>query len=376
MNLNTYLFKNLLKLQRLLIIEFISRIGRFQETIYRKYLSSYLFKYKKPFYRIIEGGDKFILDLRDFRCLLGDFVQIIQFLISIKKKYKYFEVWISDKTIESRFPGKEFSQEAIDIYSLISSSIQVEFLKKDRKSKINSDCSYLSLSPDVIRNTKIFSTNCQKYFFEKFKLESLPIKYYYDIDYNVHSDLKSLKKNLENTFNIIISPTIDLNLKVERFDRRYGVISQDTFLKLEDLYLDLQKRIQMEGISDIRFIYLNKKMYNMKHFSNIVDLRHFEDYGLNFGSIFYFVQQIASWTIGSEGTLQQYMLMSSEMKHALYIDNYYWPENHINWGLSAPFFMSNINYLDYDDTPNQYIPKKAQVIDKIFNDYYEFKLKK
>ena len=110
MNLNTYLFKDLIKLQKLLVFQFINRIGRFQEAIYNKYFSSYLFKYKKPFYRIIEGGDKFILDLRGFRCLLGDFVQIIQFLISIKRKYKYFEIWISDKTIESRFPGKEFSQ--------------------------------------------------------------------------------------------------------------------------------------------------------------------------------------------------------------------------------------------------------------------------
>jgi len=376
MNLNTYLFKDLFKLQKLLLLEFINRIGRFQEAIYNKHLSAYLFKYKKPFYRIVEDGDKFVLDLRDLRSLLGDFTQLLQFLISLKEQYKYFEIWISDKTIESRFPGKEFSQEAIDIFSLISSSIQVEFVRKNSKETINHDWSYLSLTPDIIRNTEITTINCQKYFFEIFKLKSLPINYYYDIDYNAKPDLKSLKENLDSTFNIIISPTIDLMLKVERYDRRYGVISQETFLKLEDLYLELQSRIQKEGITDIRFIYLNKKMYNMKHFSNILDLRHFEDYGLNFGSIFYFIQSISSWTIGSEGSLQQYMLMSSEMKHALYVDNHYWNESHCKIGLSAPFFMSDISYLDYDDAPNSFIPNKTQVIDEIFNDYYEFKLTK
>ena len=376
MNLNTYLFKDLFKLQKLLLLEFINRIGRFQEAIYNKHLSAYLFKYKKPFYRIVEDGDKFVLDLRDLRSLLGDFTQLLQFLISLKEQYKYFEIWISDKTIESRFPGKEFSQEAIDIFSLISSSIQVEFVRKNSKETINHDWSYLSLTPDIIRNTEITTINCQKYFFEIFKLKSLPINYYYDIDYNAKPDLKSLKENLDSTFNIIISPTIDLNLKVERFERRYGVISEDTFLKLESLYLDLQKRIQMEGITDIRFICINKKMYNMEYFSFSIDLRHFDDYGLNFGSIFYFIQNFASWTIGSEGTLQQYLLLSSELKNAIYIDNYYWGVSHGEFGLSAPFFMSNISYLEYSKAPNQYLPKNSQVIDEIFKDYYQFKFKK
>ncbi len=359
----------------MLFLQFFNRIGRFKETIYRKYFSSFFFNYKKPFYRIIEDGDKFILDLRNLRSMLGDFTQIIQFLLSIKINYKYFEIWISDNTIESRFPGKEFSQEALDMFKLISSSIEVEFTVMDKKSLINDDYSYISLSPDVILNTQIFSTNCKKFFYEEFKLESLPIKYYYDIDYSNNPELKSLKKNLENTFNIIISPTIDLNLKVERFERRYGVISEDTFLKLESLYLDLQKRIQIEGITDIRFIYLNKKMYNIEYFSNTIDLRHFEDYGLNFGSLFYFIQNFSSWTIGSEGTLQQYMLLSSELKHALYIDNYYWGVSHGEFGLSAPFFMSKVNYLEYSKAPNQYLPKKNQVIKEIFNDYYQFKSK-
>lgn len=359
----------------MLFLQFFNRIVRFKETIYRKYFSSFFFNYKKPFYRIIEDGDKFILDLRNLRSMLGDFTQIIQFLLSIKINYKYFEIWISDNTIESRFPGKEFSQEALDMFKLISSSIEVEFTVMDKKSLINDDYSYISLSPDVILNTQIFSTNCKKFFYEEFKLESLPIKYYYDIDYSNNHELKSLKKNLENTFNIIISPTIDLNLKVERFERRYGVISEDTFLKLESLYLDLQKRIQIEGITDIRFIYLNKKMYNIEYFSNTIDLRHFEDYGLNFGSLFYFIQKFSSWTIGSEGTLQQYMLLSSELKHALYIDNYYWGVSHGEFGLSAPFFMSKVNYLEYSKAPNQYLPKKNQVIKEIFNDYYQFKSK-
>jgi len=375
MNLNTLLFKDLIKLQKMLFLQFFNRIVRFKETIYRKYFSSFFFNYKKPFYRIIEDGDKFILDLRNLRSMLGDFTQIIQFLLSIKINYKYFEIWISDNTIESRFPGKEFSQEALDMFKLISSSIEVEFTVMDKKSLINDDYSYISLSPDVILNTQIFSTNCKKFFYEEFKLESLPIKYYYDIDYSNNHELKSLKKNLENTFNIIISPTIDLNLKVERFERRYGVISEDTFLKLESLYLDLQKRIQIEGITDIKFIYLNKKMYNIEYFSNTIDLRHFEDYGLNFGSLFYFIQKFSSWTIGSEGTLQQYMLLSSELKHALYIDNYYWGVSHGEFGLSAPFFMSKVNYLEYSKAPNQYLPKKNQVIKEIFNDYYQFKSK-
>lgn len=376
MNLNTLLFKDLIKLQKMLFLQFFNRIGRANETIYRKYFSSFFFKYKKPFYRIIEDGDKFILDLRNLRSMLGDFTQLIQFLLSIKNNYKYFEIWISDRTIESRFPGKEFSQEAQDIFKLLSSSIEVEFIVKDKKSIINVDYSYISLSPDVILNTQIFSNNCKKYFYEEFKLESLPIKYFYDIDYINNPELNSLKENLAKTFNIIVSPTIDLNLKVERFERRYGVISKDTFLKLEGLYLDLQKRIEIEGLTDIRFIYLNKKMYNMKYFSNTIDLRHFEDYGLNFGSLLYFIQNYSTWTIGSEGTLQQYMLLSSELKHALYIDNNYWGVSHGEFGLSAPFFMSKVKYLQYPKAPNQYLPKTNQVINEIFNDYYQFKSKK
>jgi hypothetical protein len=376
MNLNNFLFKNLLNLQKLLIIQLFKRIGRFFEAIYNKYFSTFLFKYKKPFYRVTQDYDKFVLDLRGFRCMLGDFTQIIQFLVSFNKKYKYFEVWISDKTIECNFPGKDFNQEANDIYSLLMSSTEIKFIIKNKKNKFDSDCSFLSLSPDVIKNTQIFSKNCNKYFFEKFKVESIPINFFYDIDYSSLPQLKSLKHSLDSTFNIVISPTLDLNLKVERENRRFGVISEKTFSELEALYMELQDRISSEAISDIRFIFLNKKMYNMKYFSNVVDLRHFEDYGLNFGSIFYFVQSLASWTIGSEGTFQQYMLLSSEMKHALYIDNHIWPYSHSKYGLSAPFFMRDINYLDYDNAPNEYLPKKAQVIEEIFNDYYQFKLQK
>ena len=373
MNLSTLIFKDLLKLQRNLFVEYFNRFGRFKEALYNKYFSSFLFKYKKPFYRIIKGGDTFILDIRDLRSMLGDFTQIIQFLVSMKSNYNHFEVWISDKTIESRFPGKEFSKEALDVFNLIRSSLNIELIVKEKKCKINSKHSFISLSPDVILNTKIFSTNCQKYFYDEFNLESMPIKYNFDIDYKNKPELQTLANSLKNTFNIIISPTIDLNLKVERFERRYGVISEETFLSIENLYLELQEKIKEEGITDIRFIYLNKKMYNMKYFPNIIDLRHFEDFGLNFGSIFYFMQDNANWTIGSEGTLQQYLLISSELKHALYIDNHYWGVSHGEFGLSAPFFMANCKYLDYDDAPSRYIPIKSQVIESIFEDYHKFK---
>ena len=65
----------------------------------------------------------------------------------------------------------------------------------NNKSKINSECSYLILTQDILSNSQILRANCQAYFFEKFELESMPIKYYQDIDYNSHPELKSLKKN-------------------------------------------------------------------------------------------------------------------------------------------------------------------------------------
>ena len=113
-------------------------------------------------------------------------------------------------------------------------------------------------------------------------------------------------------------------------------------------------------------------MFNWQYFPNIVDLRHFEDYGLNFASILYFIQECCEWSIGSEGTMQCYLMLSGGLKHVIYVDNSHW-EYMASHGSTVPLFMAKVDYLNYKNAPNEYVPDKEEVINKIFEDYYKFR---
>jgi len=307
----------------------------------------------------------FILDLRGSELELHRFSVLVQFFTYLSEVYNEFEVWIDKETF--LFGGSRlYSKEANDIMELIQCSTRAVFLEKENE-KITNNISYARIS-----NGRKLSHMTRSFFQDQMKLKSLPIKYNFAINYSKHPELMSLKMSLKKTFNIVFSPTFDLNQKVEDSSRRYGVISKENFDKLENLYLEIQNRVIDENIHDIKFIFLNKKMFNWQYFPNIIDLRHFEDYGLNFASMLYFVQDNCEWTIGSEGTMQCYLLLSANLKHAIYIDNSHWGYPASD-GSTVPLFMDSCDYLKYNEAPFAYIPNNNDVIEKIFNDYYDFK---
>ena len=309
----------------------------------------------------------FVLDIRGAKLDLHRLSVLVQFFHHLGEKYESLQVWTNDQTFLFS-ASKSYSKEAKDIVQLIEFSTKARFFEKSAKCKIESGYSYIQIS-NGSRNPQYIA---KEIFQREAHCESLPIKYSYPINYECHPELESLKSNLNSTFNIAFSPTLDLNLRVEESSRKYGVISHDNFSKLEEVYLEIQNRILLEGIDDIKIVFLNKKMFNWNYFPNVVDLRHFEDYGLNFASVLYLIQECCEWTIGSEGTMQCYLMLSKGLKHAVYVDNSHWGYSASN-GSTVPLFMEKIDYLSYKDAPNKYIPDGKEVVGKIFKDYYEFK---
>ncbi len=356
-------FKVLANLLLSLIFELTTRLKKRVLS-----LQFYKCKLRDDEYIILDKSTVFILDLRGAELDLHRFSVLAQFFCYLGEEYKVFQIWIDNETF--LFGGSRlYSEEAKDIVRLMAFSTKAQFFEKIVGDEIESGYSYLRISS----GSKALSYTVKKFFQGVVNFESLPIKYNYPLDYEQHPELKSLKNNLSNTFNIVFSPTLDLNLKIEIPSRKYGVISHNNFLKLEKLYLEIQKRILLENINNIKIIFLNKKMFNWKYFSNIVDLRHFEDYGLNFASMLYFIQECCEWTVGSEGTMQCYLMLSGKgLKHAIYIDNSHWRYSASD-GSTVPLFMSKTSYLDYKDAPNEYIPDGEDVISKIFEDYYNFR---
>jgi|APSaa5957512535_1039671.scaffolds.fasta_scaffold83024_2 hypothetical protein len=353
-------FKRLTSLLLSVIFEWLKRVKRITLSFrfYKRKLNS-------DEYKILDESAVFVLDLRGAHIDLHRLSVLVQFFYYLGGKYKVFQVWTNGETFSS-VVFRLYPKESKDIISLITSSTKAQFLEKSIEDKVESSYSYLKISSE----SKAFTSTDTFQVIMNF--ESLPIRYSYPLDYERHPELESLKNNLNNTFNIVFSPTLDLNLNVESPDRKYGVISHDNFLKLEKLYLEIQERILLEDIHNIKIIFLNKKMFNWQYFPNIVDLRHFEDYGLNFASILYFIQECCEWSIGSEGTMQCYLMLSGGLKHVIYVDNSHW-EYMASHGSTVPLFMAKVDYLNYKNAPNEYVPDKEEVINKIFEDYYKFR---
>lgn len=354
--------KSLLNLLPLVFLELVARVKKrgLRLIFYRP-------KPTKDKFEIFDHSSTFILDLRDSELELHRFSVLIQFFCHLGERYEIFQVWVNRGTF--LFGGSRlYSKEAECIVELLGLSTKAQFLEKEASENIGKGVSYVYIS----NKGEAISHFVRSFFQDKLGFESLPIRYNYPLNYEQHPELLSLKKCLVGSFNIVFSPTFDLNLKVEPPSRKYGVISHANFEKLEKLYLDIQGRISREKITDIKIIFLNKKMLNWRYFPNVVDLRHFEDFGLDFASMLYFVQEHCNWTIGSEGTMQCYLMLSDRLKHAIFIDNSHWGYPASD-GSTVPLFMDKCDYLDYKGAPYEYIPDVESVIDEIFKDYDDFR---
>ena len=137
-----------------------------------------------------------------------------------------------------------------------------------------------------------------------------------------------------------------------------------------------KKKIKEKNIKNFKIIYVNKKALNWKIDENVIDLRNFENYNLSFSELLITLNLNCNWTFGSEGTLSYYLLLCKKLKHVIFIDNSHWEHNSCN-GSAAPFFCKELSYINYKNSPNQYIPiSKKHVINKIFQDYKKFNKKK
>ena len=78
-----------------------------------------------------------------------------------------------------------------------------------------------------------------------------------------------------------------------------------------------------------------------------------------------------NWTLGSEGTLQYYLMLCSKLKHVVFVDSSQWKVKNA-YGSAVPQFYSG-DGIKYIDNPKSYIPKNSnQVIKKIFFEYKKF----
>jgi len=215
-------FKSLLNLLVSVIFELTARIGK---RILK--LDFYRLRPADDSFEIFDNSRTFVLDLRNSKLELHKFSVLIQFFDHLSRKYQIFQVWVNRETFS--FGGTRlYSKEAEEVVELVELSTKAKFLEKIASDNIETGSSYARISS----KSDAISYSVRDFFQRGLGLESLPIKYNYSPNYSQHPELSSLKKYLDGTFNIVFSPTFDLNLKVDLPSRKYGVISQDNFNKL------------------------------------------------------------------------------------------------------------------------------------------------
>ena len=131
-------------------------------------------------------------------------------------------------------------------------------------------------------------------------------------------------------------------MKFEIFKRRFGVIKKKNFVLIKRIFNDILKEIKQRNLNDFKIVLLNKKSLNWPENKNIIDLRNFEKYGLNFAEMLGLLNNTCNWTFGSEGTLQYYLLLTSNLKHVVVVDNSHW-KNKNAYGSAIPQFYDG-NY--------------------------------
>ena len=330
-------------------------------------------------YSIKNDSEIFVLDLRESKLDLGGLGVLLQFFKYISEKYKVFEVWI-DKNSFSFNQYKNFSKEFEDILDFVSKTIKVKVLKKKKNNKYQKNSSYLKISytQGYKINGKTFRDPevIYDFFIKELKFVSKPINF--SIKENLNNNIEnkvllSLKKVLEENFIIIFYPTFDLFLKREKKGREFGVISEENFKYMEEVYLNILNEIKRKKIDKIKIVLFNKKSFNWPINEHCIDLRYFEDYNMNFPQVFGILNDNCNWTIGSEGTISYYLVLCcSNLKHVLFVDNSHW-KNLKNSHGSVPIFYSERKDISYKNKPLQYIPKsKDEILNKIFEDYEKF----
>jgi len=328
---------------------------------------------------INENSEKFILDLRNARLNLHLLAMLAQFFISIKNKYQSFEIWVNDnsyregvRNIDTFHTSQLYYKEYKDLCQLFTNTLNIPFIKKNTFTKLDKKNSSLSISGTngMLWKGKDWNLpeSMNEIFCKKLELESKPMNFKLKIDYNRYPQLYSLEGLMKKTFNIAFYPTLDINRFTELSDRGLGVVSKSTFKIMDETYSYLIEEIRRRKAFKIKIFLLNKKAFDWPVNEFVYDFRNFENYGLNFSSMIYFVHKNFHWAFGSEGTMLNYLMLSDRLKHVIYVDNSHWPEVNTAEG-AVPMFYKNLNYIDYTDKPKTYVPDKESVIKSIFDHY-------
>ena len=360
-----------------------SQLKSFIVLILRILTLNFFFKLKESkgnlIYSIKNNSESFVLDLRESRINLHLLGVLLQFFKYISKKYKVFEVWIDENSFLFNAYNKNFSKEFQDILDFVSKIIKVKVLKKKKNDKYQKHSSYLKISytQGYKINGKEFShpENILNFFIKELKFVSEPINFSIKENLNKNKERKellSLEKVLKQNFIIIFYPTFDQFLRFETKQRKFGVISEKNFKYMEEIYLNILNEIKEKKINKIKIVLFNKKSLNWPINEHCIDLRNFENYNINFPQVLGILNDNCNWTLGSEGTISYYLVLCSNLKHVLFVDNSHW--NHkSSHGSEVPIFHSEKNDIAYNNKPIQYIPKsKNEVLEKIFEDYEKF----
>jgi len=329
-------------------------------------------------YSIKNDSEIFVLDLRESKINLSGFGNLLQFFKYISEKYKVFEVWIDENSFLFN-QWRNFSKEFEDILHFVSKIIKVKVLKKKKNDKYQKHSSYLKISytQGYKINGKEFShpENILNFFIKELKFVSEPINFSIKENLNKNKERKellSLEKVLKQNFIIIFYPTFDKFLRFEKKQRKFGVISEKNFKYMEEIYLNILNEIKEKKINKIKIVLFNKKSLNWPINEHCIDLRNFEDFNINFPQVLGILNDNCNWTFGSEGTISYYLVLCSNLKHVLFIDNSHW-DYKSSHGVVVPIFYSEKNDIAYNNKPIQYIPKsKNEVLEKIFEDYEKF----
>ena len=321
------------------------------------------------------GSHKFVLDLRDAKLNLHLLGILSQFFVDIKKNYINFSILINENTF-SLNPLKMYDKEFYSLLKNFKKVVKFNLIQSPKSYNLE-NCSYIKISKkDGYKLNGIDfneSLNLKKIFNNYFLLTSQPINFKFPQKKN--KEYSQLTELLKKNFTLIFYPTSDINMKFENYKRRYGVINKKNFNMLKKIYINILNEIDKRNILDFKIILLNKKSLNWSTNKNILDLRSFENYGINFAEMLGLLNNTCNWTMGSEGTLQYYLMLSPKLKHVVMIDNSHWKFKNA-YGSAVPQFYDGSGII-YKQMPKNFVPTSSkQVLKKIFDDYKKFKSSK
>ena len=354
-------------------------------NIYNKFISFVVFSLRLltlGFYFNIGDSDKdlvfkkkstkgFVLDLRDAKLNLHLMGVLTQFFTDIKKKYQNFFIIVNENSF-SLNPSKMYDKEFNSLLENLKKIVKFKLVRNTKYFNFR-NFSYIKISKKkgYKLDKKDFneSSNIKKVFNDFFKLKSKPINF--KLFKSKNKDVKILSKFLRKNFILIFYPTSDVDMKFEIFKRRFGVIKKKNFVLIQKIFNDILKEIKQRNLDDFKIILLNKKSLNWPENKNIIDLRNFEKYQLNFAEMLGLLNNTCNWTFGSEGTLQYYLLLTSNLKHVVVVDNSHW-KNKNAYGSAIPQFYDGSG-IKYKNMPKDFVPaSRKQVLKKIFNDYKKY----